>query len=211
MTLWTCPSVHVWKELKTDYSQQVSDMMEHDWTHCTSAVHVAGCYRMHVASLEVQQKTGFRVIPLHAHQSIQNHLHTEKHLHIIRTAFFTQIHNLCVQSTNLTTMFYWVWFLSGFQLQGDSHFLWNSATAVSWSLDPNPCRQINFPFEAKSWWPDIFLYICQLCDCDNRVLTSGCCSAAVGPEDEETVTKQMVDSLKLGKSILGNYTFNSDC
>lgn len=50
------------------------------WVYCTSAVHVAGHYRVHVASLEVKQKTGFRIVSLQAHQSVKNHLHTEKQM-----------------------------------------------------------------------------------------------------------------------------------
>lgn len=48
--------------------------------YCTSAVHVAGHYRVQVASLEVQQEASFRVVSLQAHQSVKNHLHTEKHV-----------------------------------------------------------------------------------------------------------------------------------
>jgi len=56
----------------------------HVWAHRTSAVHVAGCHRVHVASLEVKKKAGFRIVSLHAHQGIQDHLQTGKHLELTK-------------------------------------------------------------------------------------------------------------------------------
>lgn len=44
--------------------------------HRTSAVHVAGHYRVQVASLEVKQEASFRIVPIHAHQCVQNDLRT---------------------------------------------------------------------------------------------------------------------------------------
>lgn len=45
----------------------------------TSAVHVAGHYRVQIPSLEVQQKASFRAVSLQAHQSVKNDLHRETH------------------------------------------------------------------------------------------------------------------------------------
>lgn len=41
---------------------------------CTSAVHMAGQHRVQVTGLEVKQEASFRIVPLHAHQGVQNHL-----------------------------------------------------------------------------------------------------------------------------------------
>lgn len=49
---------------------------KHMWVYCTSAVHVAGHYRVQVASLEVKQEASFSIVSLHAHQRVKNDLHT---------------------------------------------------------------------------------------------------------------------------------------
>lgn len=57
-------------------------LVKHILVYCTSAVHVAGHYRVQVASLEVKQEASFRIVPLQAHQSVKNHLHPEKHMYM---------------------------------------------------------------------------------------------------------------------------------
>lgn len=46
-------------------------------TSPTSAVHVAGHYRVQVPGLEVQQKASFRAVSLQGHQGVKNDLHRE--------------------------------------------------------------------------------------------------------------------------------------
>ncbi len=58
-------------------------LVKHMWVFCTSAVHVAGHYRVQVGSLEVKQEACFRIVSLHAHQSVKNDLHTEKHIYTV--------------------------------------------------------------------------------------------------------------------------------
>lgn len=47
------------------------------WSYSTSAVHVAGDDRVEVSSLQVKQETDGSVVSLRAHQSVENHLHTD--------------------------------------------------------------------------------------------------------------------------------------
>lgn len=174
-------------------------LVQHMWAYCTSAVHVAGHYWVHVASLEVKKESSFRIVSLQAHQSVQNHLHTETKADLVKSVvspYSTSLHlSLCPVEqllTNLTTMFYRVWLSSSFQLEGDSLFLWNSVAPISWSLDSNPRRHINFPFQAKSWGPDVLFYICQLCYRDNscRVLAPAWSSAVARAVVMETETRK---------------------
>lgn len=48
---------------------------------CTSVVHVTGYNWVYVSSFQVQKEAGLRVVSFFGHQSVENHLNTEKKSH----------------------------------------------------------------------------------------------------------------------------------
>lgn len=46
----------------------------------TSAVHVTRHYRVQIPCFKVKQESSVSIVPLHAHQSVENHLNTQKWL-----------------------------------------------------------------------------------------------------------------------------------
>lgn len=152
---------------------------------CTSVVHVAGHYRVEIPILEVEQKSSFRPVSFQAHQSVKNDLHRKN---LNQTKFWLDpftVHeddNAVVQ--NLTAMLYGVGFPPSFQLQRDGPPFLDSV--ILWPMDLNSCSHIYFPFQSKSWRPNILFYVYQLGEPDHSCCILGRAWRSAVARAEET-------------------------